>query len=517
MTWPTPMFRGLARCRWTMVLAGWSAVTWLTPVFSQVSLPTRLRPQAVEPLPGGLDATPVLNDNNPELIVAPGILLSTFQGGSRLGEIPLAGGGVHLDAPQNGTFELFSHHVYAGKPETLSSTLWLAVVAAPRGPQPVQLRLVAGSTALSQSVDGKDPQAPFLPLPPLMPQGLTPVWSGPGSRVATELLLRQPVRQNGWPESWTLAPGTLTPLMVLPLPVRGLDPLLNGRNLQLRFSSDGPVDLATLAAFGPQGAPPPAALWAQILAGGLSPKEHAPTPRGAPGRMVYSRVSGVQRGSIWTGRLTDPGQSSFSVSRAPISWPISSLEKGSLGTGQVQTAELSAAYPGTAWAAHGNYGVTYALTLPLRNDTPRLQRLALAIESPLKSDAPQGGLRFRGTPASAGPVMFRGTVEVIGLDGVQGRPSGKQAFHLVQRAGQEGPPLGTITLAPGAVRQIQLRLIYPADATPPQVLSLLPADGPAPSAPAPVGTPGTPGAARPGAAGPGAVKQSPVGPFSPDP
>lgn len=152
MTWPTPMFRGLARCRWTMVLAGWSAVTWLTPVFSQVSLPTRLRPQAVEPLPGGLDPTPVLNDNNPELIVAPGILLSTFQGGSRLGEIPLAGGGVHLDAPQNGTFELFSHHVYAGKPETLSSTLWLAVVAAPRGPQPVQLRLVAGSTALSLSL-----------------------------------------------------------------------------------------------------------------------------------------------------------------------------------------------------------------------------------------------------------------------------------------------------------------------------------------------------------------------------
>jgi hypothetical protein len=29
-------------------------------------------------------------------------------------------------------------------------------------------------------------------------------------------------------------------------------------------------------------------------------------------------------------------------------------------------------------------------------------------------------------------------------------------------------------LAPGASRQLQVRLIYPADATPPQVLSLLP-------------------------------------------
>jgi hypothetical protein len=211
-------------------------------------------------------------------------------------------------------------------------------------------------------------------------------------------------------------------------------------------------------------------------------------------------VSGVQRGATWTGRLTDPGQATLSASRAPISWPISSLERGTLGTGQVQTAELSAFYPGTAWAAHGNYGLTYALTLPLRNDTAQPVRLALAIESPLKSDAPQGGLRFRGAPMAAegskggGPVMFRGTVEVSGLDGPNGRPTGRQAFHLVQRAGQEGPSLGTISLPPGVVRQVQVRLLYPADATPPQVLSLLPVEG-----------------------GAGVVKQSPVRPPSPDP
>ncbi len=491
-----------ARGRWLVLVAGWSATTWLAPALSQAPLPTRLRPQAVEALPGGLDALPVLNDNNPELIVGPGVLLSTFDGGRRLGSLTLTEPAAHLNAPQTGTFELFSHHVYAGKPDTLASTLWLAVVAAPRGETPVQLRLLAGSTALSQSVDGKEAQAPFLPLPPLMPQGLTPVWSGPGSRVATELLLRLPRAQREWPERWTLQPGTLTPLLVLPLPVKGLDPLLNGRNLQLRLNSDGPVDVATLAAFGPEGTPPPPEVWARILAGGLSAKEHVPTPRGAPGRMVYSRVSGVQRGATWTGRLTDPGQATLSASRAPISWPISSLERGTLGTGQVQTAELSALYPGTAWAAHGNYGVTYALTLPLRNDTRRPLRLAVALESPLKTDAPQGGLKFRGAPVNGasgeepapatGPVMFRGTVEVSGLDGPEGRPAGRQSFHLVQRAGQEGPPLGLVTLAPGATREVRVRLIYPADATPPQVLSLLPA---------PV---------------PEAVKQSPVRPLSSD-
>jgi hypothetical protein len=51
---------------------------------------------------------------------------------------------------------------------------------------------------------------------------------------------------------------------------------------------------------------------------------------------------------------------------------------------------------------------------------------------------------------------------------------GRRGFHLIQRAGQQGPALGTVSLAPGAQRQLQVRLIYPADATPPQVLSLLP-------------------------------------------
>ncbi|MEB3172542.1 MAG: DUF3370 domain-containing protein [Cyanobacteriota bacterium] len=423
-----------------------------------------LRQQLVAPLPGGLDPVLVVNDNNPELITAPGILLSTFDGKGRgIAE-------AHLNVPLNGRFDLFSHHVFAGKPESLDSTLWLAVVAQPRGNQPVALKLLGGSTALSQSLDPAHPGAPFLPLPALMPQGMTPVYAGPGSRVATELLARQ---RSGLPsEQWTLEPGQLSTLMVLPIPVRGLDPLLNGRNLQLRLQSDGPMSMAVLAAFGPNDQPPPPQIWAGLLEGPLSPREHKASPKGAPGPMIYSRVSGVQRGSVWTARITDPGKPYLSTDRAPISWPIASLERGTLGTGQVQTAELAAYYPGTAWAAHGNYGVEYDLTLPLRNTTARPVSLQLAFESPLKGDQDQGGLRFLPTPARA--VMFRGTVEVSGLDAAAGRVAGRQSFHLVLRNGQQGPALGTVTLAPGASRPLRVRLIYPADATPPQVLSLLP-------------------------------------------
>ena len=441
--------------------------------------PTLLRRQRVESLPGGLDQVLLLNDNNPELIRNEGILLSGFDPARGWDGRPLGVGAAHLNVPLNGAFDLFSHHVFAGKPESLDSTLWLAVVGAPRGPAAVKLRLRSGSTALSQATAPGQSSAPFLPLPPLMLQESTqPVWSGPGSRVATELLQRS--RSPELPAEWSLPAGVLTPLVVLPLPVRGLDPLLNGRNLEMRLASEAPIDLAVLAAFGPNDRPPEPSVWTRILQGPLSPKEHQPTPRGASGPMIYSRVSGVQVGSTWRGRITDPGSAVLAASRAPISWPIAALAKGSLGTSQVQTAELKAFYPGTAWAAHGNYGVTYELSLPLRNDTAAPVKLQLALESPLKHDQPLGGLRFRVIPAAA--VMFRGTVEVAGLDGPEGRPLGRQAFHLVQRAGQQGPALGTVSLAPGQERTLQVRLIYPADATPPQVLSLLPIEAAAAAA-----------------------------------
>jgi hypothetical protein len=440
-----------------------------------------LRRQRVLPLPGGLDRVLLVNDNNPELIRSEGILLSGFDGRRGWRGRPLGVPAAHLDVPLSGSFELFSHHVFAGRPENLDSTLWLALVGAPRGTAPVKLRLRSGSTALSQATAAGQSAAPFLPLPALLAQQATqPVWSGPGSRVATELLLRS--RSPDLPAAWMLPPGQLTTLVVLPLPVRGLDPLLNGRNLQLRLASEAPIDLAVLAAFGPNDRPPDAAVWSRILEGPLSPKEHAPSQRGSSGPIVYSRVSGVQLGSSWRGRITDPGSPVLRASQAPISWPIAALERGRLGSGQVQTAELKAFYPGTAWAAHGNYGVSYELSLPLRNDTDAPLRLALALESPLKHDLSQGGLRFRATPAAA--VVFRGTVEVAGLDGPEGQPLGRQAFHLVQRAGQQGPALGTVSLAPGQERTLQVRLIYPADATPPQVLSLLPLATPAAAGPA---------------------------------
>ena len=417
------------------------------------------RHSQVRALPGHLDDVLMVNDNNPELITGEGILISTF---------PQAPG---LNVALNGRFDLFSHHVYAGQPDQLDSTLWLAVVAQPAGEAPVTLRLLQGSTSLSQATLKGQTASPFLPLPTLMAESGTAVASGPGSKVAGDLL-RGDIA-NELQQEWQIAPGSVSPLVILPIPVAGLDPLLNGRNLQLRLQSSGPVHLATLAAYGDDDKAPNPQTWGKLLkTGKQSPKEHQPTPRGARGRMVYSRVSGVQIGSTWKATLTDPGTDHLNVEDAPISWPISSLERGDLQTGQVQTAELEVFDSGTAWAAHGNYGVEYDLTLPLRNEGSQQRRVAITLESPEKNGSGTGQLVFNGS--NSGPVMFRGPIEVTGLDGEQGRPSGRRRFHLVLRRGQQGPQLGLITLAPGEQRVVRIRLVYPADATPPQVLSLLP-------------------------------------------
>ena len=418
-----------------------------------------LREQQLRPLPGQLDGVLLLNDNNPELITDEGVLLSTF---------PANQG---LDVALEGRFDLFSHHVYAGKPEELASTLWLAVLAQPLGTEPVTLDVISGSTSLSQGTKPGQTAAPFLPLPSLMAESTTPIASGPGSWVAGDLLRGEQAPEL--PKQIKIDPGHASALLVLPIPVAGLDPLLNGRNLQLRLKSSAPVYLATVAAYGQNDSPPSDQRWRALLSTGTrSPKEHQPTPRGSKGRMTYSRVSGVQIGSTWTGSLSDPGSNTLNINEAPISWPISSLERGDLGTNQVQTAELKRFDKGTAWAAHGNYGVEYDLTLPLRNPERSSRTVAIALESPDKRGSSNGKLQFK--PGNSGPVMFRGPIEITGLDGANGRAMGRRRFHLVLRRGQEGPQLGTVSLAPGESRRVRVRLVYPADATPPQVLTVLP-------------------------------------------
>jgi hypothetical protein len=190
------------------------------------------------------------------------------------------------------------------------------------------------------------------------------------------------------------------------------------------------------------------------------------------GQVIYGRVSGVAQGSQWRSQVFDqPNVPTLTIPQRgqAFSYGLSTLNRGTLGTGQIQSAPLQVRYPDTAYQAHGNYAIEYNLTLPLQNPTDQLQTVAVAFQTPIKEDQlAKQGLRFFEPPAK--PVFFRGTVRMRYNDD-QGLPRTRY-IHLVQRRGQEGEPLVMLNMKAGDRRLVQVDFLYPPDATPPQVLTV---------------------------------------------
>jgi len=69
-----------------------------------------------------------------------------------------------------GISSCLDHHVYAGKPETLDSTLWLGGVrgSLPSGGKPVACAYQRLDSPVPVDRSASRP-APFLPCPPLLP------------------------------------------------------------------------------------------------------------------------------------------------------------------------------------------------------------------------------------------------------------------------------------------------------------------------------------------------------------
>ncbi|MBP0019697.1 MAG: DUF3370 domain-containing protein [Cyanobacteria bacterium SBLK] len=448
--------------------------TFLSAIFFLASTPTPLsssppqeilRSQTVRPLPGSLNEIPVFNSNSPELVLEPGILLSTF---SPIGKTHSQ---AHLDFPFMGYFDIFAHHVAkAPTPEDLR-TLYLGIIVYNPNNEPVKIDIFQAASYLSQ------PDAPFLSLDSFLENPEGEIYAGPGSRVMGEIL-------RGWhqlqfPFVMTIPPGESQMLLNLPIPVKDFDPPINGRSSYLRLWSSDRVYLASLAMFAPQDETgrerlPMLSEWEALLQEGnlAKPRDRAPTPPDSQaGSFLYGRVAGVALGSQWETTLTDNSNVNFLTipDRGQfISYGISTLDRGTLGTEQIQSAPLVARYPDTAYKAHGNYGVRYSLKLPLYNPTDGDRRVTIALETPIKQDELSQGLRFfEPLPRN---VFFRGTIEVEYPDDegiLQTR-----YYHLVQRRGQRGESLVTVNLKPRERRSIHIELLYPPDSTPPQVITI---------------------------------------------
>ncbi|MEM8810864.1 MAG: DUF3370 family protein, partial [Cyanobacteria bacterium P01_G01_bin.38] len=68
-------------------------------------------------------------------------------------------------------------------------------------------------------------------------------------------------------------------------------------------------------------------------------------------------------------------------------------------------------------------------------------------------------------------TFFRGPIQVRYRDD-QGLPRIRN-LHLVQKRGQQGALLAEMILQPQEQRTVTIRLLYPPDSTPPQVITIM--------------------------------------------
>ncbi len=418
----------------------------------------RQEPREVRPLPGGLDSIPVFNSNSPEIVMVDGVLLSTF---------PSADGPAHLNYRFDGRFDIFAHHVADGKRSGHTEELYFGFLVGNTTEKPVKVEILSGASFVSQ------PDAPFVGLPPFQNNDEGKIFAGPGDRVTNELLREGKTPE--WKSKITVPPGKTVLLKSLPLPVMFGTPHSNGRSVIARLKSNGPVHMALVSKYaiptseGSFREPNEAEFLAVLDRGELvQPRDVAPTRPEEKGALKYGRVSGVASGSTWTARVTDRRSPvlALPLPEKPIAYVIAALQQGTFGTGQVQSAPLIVRYGDTAYQAHGNYGVKYDLTFPLKNTSDRDLRFKLTFETPIKSDAKQESVTFY-DPCYPN-VFFRGTVKVRA-------GSGKKATHythLVEHRGESVTPLLSEVLSRGEKRTVRVELLYPPDCTPPQMLTI---------------------------------------------
>lgn len=418
-------------------------------------------PRDIRPLPGGLDSIPMFNSNNPEIVLSEGILLSTF---------PSADGPAHLNYTFDGRFDVFAHHIADGKKSGHLEDLNLGLIVGNVGEKPVTVRVLNAASYSTR------PDSPFIAVDSLVNNDEGKIFSGPGDRV-TDVMLRDEKPDDTWDTKVTVQPGEKVLLKKLVLNVRDFPTNVNGRSLLARLKSSGPVRLAMVARFSTidennnHRSPTEREFIATLEAGKfVEPRDPAPTRPEDKGAIRYGRVSGVQSGSTWKTNVTDP-KSKFLALPAPekpISYPISSLAAGTFGTGQVQSAPMVVRNEGTAYQAHGNYGVKYDLIFPLKNQTSEDLKVNIALETPLKSDEKKDLVAFF-QPADK-RVFYRGTLKVGAGKGTKVSKFNYQ--HIVEHRGEGVGPILSVVVPKNGRRTVEVELIYPPDCTPPQILTL---------------------------------------------
>lgn len=406
-------------------------VVEVRPVAAYVAL---MAGQRARSLSGTFNNVPVLHSNQPEEVEGPGILISTAPGQALAAET-----GQWLRNAEftfNGEFGLHLHHKYFPPSRGASGAggrrpeLTLATVLINPGVKPVHIRFENGAVRNSF-------EAPYLAnnLMGVKPLGVRPWNTGPGDATAVQMLR-----------------GRLDPRLSeeITIPARGRLVLFSTRlpalgiaNALLRGRSDGPFQMAVVAT---KRAGSDEDVLAVLDSAQLAPgRVYLGRIPEINNRSIFSRVGGVALGDAYRASVQqDLGR------QGPLHVPFTSTDRHDFGTGDVQVNPLVSRMIDSSLDNVGTYGVRFDLELKLTGNGP--------YELVMSHPSPSGGRDF---------TAFRGSLEIL-------TPEGRQDVHVGLRSGQS-LSLATLQLQPGVITAVKVSMVYPADATPGHLLSVVPA------------------------------------------
>jgi hypothetical protein len=416
-----------------LVLAGVSLATveavGMAPSRAYVPL---MAGQRAQPLNGSFNNVPVLHSNQPEIVEGPGILVSTTPGSAIASESnqPLRNASYTF----SGEFGLHMHHKYY--PNDVSKLggrrqrglLTIAAIAINPGDQPVTLSFERGSVKNSF-------EAPYHPnkLMGVKPLGPRPWNTGPGDATAVQMLRGELDRRL--PRDVVIPPKSRKVIVSTVLPARGI------ANGLLRGRSDGPFQMAVVAA---EETKQDQDLVAMLDQGRL-----------APGRIYLNRIREIQAGQIFSRvagvALGDEYEASIrhDLGQGPLHVPLTSTHKHHFGTRDIQVNQLKTRMVDSAVNNVGTYGVRFDVDLNLTGEGP----YELVFSHPVAS----GRAPF---------TAFRGSIGIKTEEGYQ-------EVHVGLKSGQS-LPIAQLNLKGGQVNPVRVSMVYPADATPGHLLSVVP-------------------------------------------
>ncbi|MCT0214810.1 DUF3370 domain-containing protein [Synechococcus sp. CS-1330] len=391
--------------------------------------------QQARPLNGTFNKVPVLHSNQPEEVEGPGILINTAPGYAYAEETgqPLR----NAEFTFNGDFGVHMHHKYFPpnrrqlSPSARRPELTLGLILINPGLRAVHIRFENGAVRNSF-------EAPYLINHKMgvRPLGPRPWNTGPGDATAVQVLRgRLDPKLN---QEIIVPARSRIVLFQTQLPALGIaNALLKGR-------SDGPFQMAVVAA---KESNSDWDLISILDRGRLAPgRVYLNRIADIKGRRIFSRVGGIAIGDAYQASLSHNLDQ-----QGPLHVPLTSTNRHNFGTREVQVNPLVSRMVDSSLDNVGTYGVRFDVDLNLKGSGP----YELVLSHPTASGS--------GKPFTA----FRGSLQVRTEEGLQ-------EMHVGMRSGQS-LPLTTLNLQGGISNPVRISLVYPADATPGHLLSIVPA------------------------------------------